>query len=216
LIPPTLAQDDDQDLEDAYCGYIEPETTEKECSICMEQFEKDDIVSWSPTTTCLHVFHHECIKEWLLYHDNCPYCRVTVLPVDMLTTENPRSADTSFSLPFGGANNNRLKNENLMKLARDRAQRVRTTYYCLEDGLVVLPRTPLSTSKEAQKTFRRFLSTRVKATSLVALRDSRTAKSDSDGGPGIVTVPSTSTASGSDNGNVPFAREVGPLRIVSS
>lgn len=36
----------------------------KECPICMEEFKADEIVSWSPDdqTSCLHFFHHECIK----------------------------------------------------------------------------------------------------------------------------------------------------------
>lgn len=53
-----------------------------ECSICMETFTKDTIVSWSPNSKCDHVFHHSCIKEWLLHHDTCPCCRTQFLLVD--------------------------------------------------------------------------------------------------------------------------------------
>jgi hypothetical protein len=212
----TVAQEDQQDLEEAYCGYIETESAENECSICMEQFVANDIVSWSPTTTCNHVWHQQCIAEWLLFHDTCPYCRVTVLPVDKLTAERPRGNSTGFDLGLVGTFSKRSRTENLMKLARDRAQRVRTTYYCMEHGLVVLPRPPSPTTKEAQKLYRRFLSTRVKAADLVALRGSRSVKTEVDEGQGIVAVPSTSTSSATDHGNVPFAHEVRPLRIVSS
>lgn len=45
---------------------------EKECPICMEGLELNDAVSWSPNEKCSHVFHHECIKEWLLKHVECP------------------------------------------------------------------------------------------------------------------------------------------------
>jgi hypothetical protein len=45
---------------------------EKECPICMEGLELGDAVSWSPNEKCTHVFHHECIKEWLLKHVECP------------------------------------------------------------------------------------------------------------------------------------------------
>jgi hypothetical protein len=45
---------------------------EKECPICMEGLELGDAVSWSPNEKCSHVFHHECIKEWLLKHVECP------------------------------------------------------------------------------------------------------------------------------------------------
>lgn len=43
--------------------YEEDDDDEKECPICMETFEVDEIVSWSANPTCKHVFHHECIKE---------------------------------------------------------------------------------------------------------------------------------------------------------
>lgn len=196
----------DQDIEEAYNGVkIETETVERECSICMERFEKDDIVSWSPTTTCLHVFHHECLKEWLLYHDNCPYCRITVLPVDKLTTTQPRSTGFSVLPSVLGFNMDKRRKQDILNLARDRANRVRTTYYCLEDGMVVLPRPP----SESQKVLRRFLSTRVKAADLVALRGSRYVKSDC----GIAMIPSTTSSSETDHGTVPFSQEVRPLRI---
>lgn len=210
----TSEQEEQRDLEEACCGCIETEASEKECSICMEQFAANDIVSWSPTMTCLHVFHHECLKEWLLYHDNCPYCRVTVLPVDKLTAEQPRRSNTGFILPL--VSSKRSRTENLMKLARDRAQRVRTTYYCLDDGLVVLPKPPSATNKETQKLYRRFLSSRVKSVDLITLRGSRSLKTDGDGGQSIVIVPSTSTSSETDNGSIPFAHEVRPLRILAS
>jgi hypothetical protein len=45
---------------------------DKECPICMEAFQLGDAVSWSPNEECSHVFHHECIKEWLLKHVECP------------------------------------------------------------------------------------------------------------------------------------------------
>ena len=39
---------------------------EKECPICMNSLCHDDIVSWSANPKCTHVFHHQCVKEWLL------------------------------------------------------------------------------------------------------------------------------------------------------
>lgn len=63
-----------------------------ECSICYETFEEGDIVSWSPNSACEnHVFHHGCIKEWLLLHTGCPYCRVTFLPVDQPNQQQIRN-----------------------------------------------------------------------------------------------------------------------------
>jgi len=50
------------------------------CLVCLERLE--NIVSWSTNANCGHVFHHACIKEWLLTHADCPLCRCTFLPVD--------------------------------------------------------------------------------------------------------------------------------------
>ena len=43
-----------------------------ECSICLSNFEKENMVS---ITSCKHIFHHDCIKEWTHYKSNCPVCR---------------------------------------------------------------------------------------------------------------------------------------------
>ena len=46
-----------------------------ECPICYDELSIGDIVSWSPNPSCNHVFHHACIKEWLLQNEGCPFCR---------------------------------------------------------------------------------------------------------------------------------------------
>ena len=52
------------------------------CTICLEAFQVGDSVSWSTDPTCGHVFHHSCIREWLLRRVACPCCRTVLLPVD--------------------------------------------------------------------------------------------------------------------------------------
>ena len=43
-----------------------------QCLICFETFVNGDAV----TTHCTDKsYHRHCIMEWLLKHDNCPYCR---------------------------------------------------------------------------------------------------------------------------------------------
>ena len=48
------------------------------CSVCIEQFE-DGTIKTMPT--CQHVFHKECIDEWLAQHSTCPNCRASLLTV---------------------------------------------------------------------------------------------------------------------------------------
>jgi hypothetical protein len=49
------------------------ETTEENCSICIEKIEKGNEVIKLP---CGHLFHDNCIKSYLLNYDyKCPLCR---------------------------------------------------------------------------------------------------------------------------------------------
>ncbi len=47
------------------------------CAICLENFDSLSEVKQLPT--CHHVFHTNCLTEWLLHHGNCPMCR-TIIP----------------------------------------------------------------------------------------------------------------------------------------
>jgi Ring finger domain len=148
-----------------------------ECPICMECFKQNDLVSWSPSTDCDHVFHHACIKTWLLYHECCPYCRVTVLTVDNDTSFEINSPSSSVAtivpspmLGRFGFTKKRLprKKDNLLQLMQQRHQRSCSTYYCLKEGLVLLdcpPATKEATTKEGK-----CAESGNKATSLCALK----------------------------------------------
>ncbi|XP_059649954.1 RING-H2 finger protein ATL18-like [Cornus florida] len=44
------------------------------CSICLVEYEKEDVVSQLPK--CGHLFHMACIERWLdRNHFTCPLCR---------------------------------------------------------------------------------------------------------------------------------------------
>jgi hypothetical protein len=47
-------------------------TSEKECSICIKKFVKDQVIRLLP---CKHIFHEECIVPWLEQKSECPNCR---------------------------------------------------------------------------------------------------------------------------------------------
>eukprot|EP00227_Mantoniella_beaufortii_P000398 CAMPEP_0197606370 /NCGR_PEP_ID=MMETSP1326-20131121/44909_1 /TAXON_ID=1155430 /ORGANISM="Genus nov. species nov., Strain RCC2288" /LENGTH=748 /DNA_ID=CAMNT_0043174275 /DNA_START=271 /DNA_END=2514 /DNA_ORIENTATION=- len=49
------------------------------CSVCIEGFEDGDRLRMLPA--CAHVFHRECIDEWLAQHTTCPNCRASLVPV---------------------------------------------------------------------------------------------------------------------------------------
>jgi len=36
------------------------------CAICLSPFENEDRIAWSSNTNCAHVYHHECISDWLM------------------------------------------------------------------------------------------------------------------------------------------------------
>ena len=59
------------------------------CSICLSEYEEDDIISRSPNILCTHFFHKNCITEWLMSCDECPCCRCDYL------TRNDTDTDTS-------------------------------------------------------------------------------------------------------------------------
>ncbi len=46
------------------------------CAICLENFDSLSEVKQLPT--CHHVFHTNCLTEWLLHHGNCPMCRTII------------------------------------------------------------------------------------------------------------------------------------------
>ncbi|KAJ7973385.1 E3 ubiquitin-protein ligase ATL6-like [Quillaja saponaria] len=49
-----------------------------ECAVCLCEFEDDEKLRLIPK--CDHVFHPECIDEWLKSHTTCPVCRANLAP----------------------------------------------------------------------------------------------------------------------------------------
>ena len=42
------------------------------CSVCLLEYEKESICRFTP---CLHIFHSDCLQQWIMKHENCPLCR---------------------------------------------------------------------------------------------------------------------------------------------
>jgi hypothetical protein len=101
-----------------------------ECPICMASMKDGDIVSYNFAGSCsTHVYHHSCIKEWLLRHVSCPACRQTYLPIDEANSvAQRRTAFYHRSFP---------KSRHQI-LAGTRTQWMNRTFVCERRGLVVL------------------------------------------------------------------------------
>ncbi len=50
------------------------------CSVCLIEFEMEDLVR---KTICDHLFHKECLEQWLKKHENCPICRKNLSKKDL-------------------------------------------------------------------------------------------------------------------------------------
>lgn len=61
------------------------EIRNKTCSICLNDFIDDENLIRLPE--CDHLFHNECIMDWLKGHIICPYCRCDIRAA--LEKENP-------------------------------------------------------------------------------------------------------------------------------
>ena len=48
------------------------DSEKKNCVICLEDFKNEDRATILP---CIHLFHTDCIKNWLKTQDSCPICK---------------------------------------------------------------------------------------------------------------------------------------------
>lgn len=55
-------------------GEEEEEEADK-CTICLSEFEVEEDVRRLP---CMHLFHVECVDQWLGQNKRCPICRVDI------------------------------------------------------------------------------------------------------------------------------------------
>ena len=69
----TLDEQDYNKLESIKYSDLKNKDKEKKCSICLVDFEDDDMLLKLP---CYHYFHRQCVEEWLKEYDyKCPVCR---------------------------------------------------------------------------------------------------------------------------------------------
>jgi len=60
-----------------------------ECSICLTEYQSGDTISWAREDSCDHIYHEQCIAEWLStakrdgsLNDSCPLCRTKLIILD--------------------------------------------------------------------------------------------------------------------------------------
>lgn len=57
------------------------------CAICLDPYKVDDIIVWSSSPDCRHVFHQECLVEGLSRARSseapCPCCRIIFCKIQM-------------------------------------------------------------------------------------------------------------------------------------
>jgi len=59
-------------------GSYDNEEDRATCAICLAEYETGDLVISSKM--CDHLFHRDCLLEWLEKNDKCPFCRVDMVP----------------------------------------------------------------------------------------------------------------------------------------
>lgn len=124
----------------------------RECPICFGELQTSQYVSWSASELCSHVYHHECIKEWLLRHVECCLCKNTYLPVD--------------------EKKGRAKTDALRQMSQRFAAASATSYYCVSTGLVRIPKSVRCTRSELQQLEGRIFEGSIPPTKLATLRGS--------------------------------------------
>jgi hypothetical protein len=64
--------------------------SKKQCPICLDDYGIGDEICSSPNHECPHVFHLECMSEWLMKRNECPLCRADYLKVSTDDEEQGR------------------------------------------------------------------------------------------------------------------------------
>ncbi|CAD8197559.1 unnamed protein product [Paramecium octaurelia] len=61
-----------QILEFPECQELE---VQEACSVCLLEYQKNAICRLTP---CHHIFHSDCLYQWVMKHENCPLCRTAL------------------------------------------------------------------------------------------------------------------------------------------
>jgi len=177
-----------------------------ECPICLDEFKLGQIISYSPNTECNHVFHHECIKEWLLRHTNCPFCRNFCMHTDLIR---------------GKQHNSDVLSNHMTECLRRHSQRLATSLFCETMGLISIPSKVNCTERELAELTSRIKGSVVDRTTLAKYRKSNpdtrsgSRKSDPQDGSDRIDWCSSRERSASldSQGSLPLSAQV-PAEVI--
>jgi hypothetical protein len=63
-------------------------TADNQCAVCLGDYQKDEVLRQLPV--CSHIFHKDCVDEWLVKNSSCPLCRTLLFQQEiLLTMERP-------------------------------------------------------------------------------------------------------------------------------
>lgn len=68
------------------------------CSVCLCEYQEDELLRELPCTGSKHIFHAACIDEWLLQKSSCPICREDPINPKRNVTQSTRSSDFGTSV----------------------------------------------------------------------------------------------------------------------
>ena len=66
-------------------GNSEEEEEVDKCTICLSEFETEEDVRRLP---CMHLFHVECVDQWLNQNKRCPICRLVSWTIERKHLKN--------------------------------------------------------------------------------------------------------------------------------
>jgi hypothetical protein len=64
------------------------------CSICLNNYQSDDVVVSGSTNCCRYVFHKKCLYRWLKVQSTCPCCRHQLLKATVEKTKEETPTTT--------------------------------------------------------------------------------------------------------------------------
>jgi hypothetical protein len=52
------------------------------CAVCLGDYQKNEVLRQLPV--CSHIFHKDCVDEWLVKNSTCPLCRTLLFQQEIL------------------------------------------------------------------------------------------------------------------------------------